>query len=383
MQKVTESWCENTCKELSIINRLATVRGMNLPIRAIVLNGTKEEVAYVILQEQLLFPEKVLYNDMTLDGKQMRPDALYFYDKDVENIPQKHMEVDIHGVCENEIVNRFIKELHLKGAEQIKEKADTDALKTLLEMDYEGTLMKVLMNNMARSVDGVFDVKDLYRVVPLKGPIPKTEPVPAEKVKEDDSVTGRPKQKSSHPAQKPVARKPATEKKPTVEKVKEDRETVAEEESQIPRPTTKKEVKVQGTFKEELSEKEKEQNAEKLVKLQESYKEVSAFIVDSKDNRFRSIAKELDNAVATNVYKTQWCPVYLNISDDTSTELYAKLYELDIETLEFNKTITRQSLHLGCAFCGTEWDEDITFKPTGVFYAECPNCYTQRPYEKK
>ena len=48
MKKVTATWCEDVCKELATINRLAEVRKMSLPIRTIVLNGTEDEVSYVI-----------------------------------------------------------------------------------------------------------------------------------------------------------------------------------------------------------------------------------------------------------------------------------------------------------------------------------------------
>lgn len=394
MQKVTATWCEDICKELATINRLAEVRKMSLPIRTIVLNGTEDEVSYVIEQEEALFPGKVIFNDMSLNGNVPRSDAIYFYDKTVDNIPVKYLEVDITGICKSNIVKRFINDLHLKNAGIIERLFDLEALTTLLEMDYEGLLMKVLMNNMENSTNGTFSIDDLKDESPLRGNIV---------VSEKDNTNNKDSAETTPSTEKSTERVPSQvrasiagmkipgspekeelnkEEKQPEKSVPTTEKVPAEEEDIVPKPTVKKEAHVGGEMKGELTEEEKQNNEKLLQDLQENYRRVSSFIKDSKDNRFRAIAKQMDDAVATNVYKTQWCPLYLEVSDDTSSDIYAELYNIDIRTLEFNKKVVRQSIHLGCAFCGNEWDEDVTFKPTGVFFTECPECRTERPFEK-
>lgn len=396
MQKVTATWCEDICKELATINRLAEVRKMSLPIRTIVLKGTKDEVSYVIEQEEALFPGKVVFNDMSLNRNAPRADAIYFYDKTVHNIPVKYLEVDITGICKSNIVKRFINDLQLKNAEIIERLFDLDALTALLEVDYEGVLMKVLMNNMEKSTNGTFSIDDLKDESPLKANIvlSKDSSEKDERDKKDNDSTPSTETSTERVSSQVRASIAGMEipgrKTPEKEEQKEtlnndenhpEESTPAEEEDIVPKPTIKKETHVGGEMKAELTEEEKQNNEKLLQDLQEEYRRVSTFIKDSKDNRFKAIAKQMDDAVATNVYKTQWCPLYLEVSDDTSSDIYAELYRLDIKTLEFNKKVVRQSVHLGCAFCGNEWDEDVTFKPTGVFFTECPECRTERPFE--
>lgn len=397
MQKVTATWCEDICKELATINRLAEVRNMSLPIRTIVLKGTEDEVSYVIEQEEALFPGKVVFNDMSLNGNVPRADAIYFYDKTVDNIPVKYLEVDITGICKGNIVKRFINDLQLKNAEIIERLFDLDALTALLEVDYEGVLMKVLMNNMENSTNGTFSIDDLKDESPLKANIvlSKDSSEKDERDKKDNDSTPStetstervPSQVRASIAGMKIPGRKTSEKKEQKETLNNnenhpEESTPAEEEDIVPKPTVKKETHVGGEMKAELTEEERQNNEKLLQDLQEEYRNVSTFIKDSKDNRFKAIAKQMDDAVATNVYKTQWCPLYLEVSDDTSSDIYAELYRLDIKTLEFNKKVVRQSVHLGCAFCGNEWDEDVTFKPTGVFFTECPECRTERPFEK-
>lgn len=330
MSEVNVTWCKDFCDDLVAFNRLAKIRGTNLPIRAVCLIGSQEDVEVVVKNEKELFKGFIFFNE-----KMTRKDAIYFYSEASLDMPSKHLTMEVSGANRGTLVKRFMKDLHLSNSAAVEE-FDQEILTKKLEEDYDGLLMAVLLNNIKHSEDGVFSTEDLILEVPLK--------------KLQDS----------------------TEETPAVEK----------KESSVPKPTKKKE-EVKGKSKQELTDEEKKSNDEKLKFLQERYKEVSALINDSKDNRFKAIAKQIDDAVATNVYKTQWCPLYLNISDDTSSDIYAALYDLDIDTLDFNKTVIRQTVHLGCAFCGHEWDEDITFKPSGVFFAECPECYTERPFEKE
>lgn len=375
MSEVNVTWCKDFCDDLVAFNRLAKIRGTNLPIRAVCLIGSQEDVEVVVKNEKELFKGFIFFNE-----KMTRKDAIYFYSEASLDMPSKHLTMEVSGANRGTLVKRFMKDLHLSNSAAV-EKFDQEILTKKLEEDYDGLLMTVLLNNIKHSEDGVFSIEDLISEVPLKKLQNSTV--------ETSAIEGISSAKETPAAEKTSITENAsvTEKTPVTEEVSavektEETPAVEKKESSVPKPTKKKE-EVKGKSKQELTDEEKRSNEEKLKFLQERYKEVSTLINDSKDNRFKAIAKQIDDAVATNVYKTQWCPLYLNISDDTSSDIYAALYDLDIDTLDFNKTIIRQTIHLGCAFCGHEWDEDITFKPSGVFFAECPECYTERPFEKE
>lgn len=151
----------------------------------------------------------------------------------------------------------------------------------------------------------------------------------------------------------------------------------------VPAPAPTKTKKISFQSKEKLSDAEKRMNEELLHNIRSKYEEISQFIRDMHSPQYTTIINLLTDALNTNKYTKQMCPKYLEISDDISSVLYAKLYELDQVTAEFNKKLIRQTYHLGCAFCAKEWDEDITFIDTGMHYTRCPNCGNERPFVKE
>ena len=127
----------------------------------------------------------------------------------------------------------------------------------------------------------------------------------------------------------------------------------------VPAPVKVKKISFQS--KEVLTEEDKKQNAELLHKIRSKYEQALQFVTDLHSPQFTLFINLFREALDNNKYTKQWCPMYLEISDDLTTELYAKLYELDQITAEFNKKLIHQVLHIGCPFCVTEWNEDITF----------------------
>lgn len=149
----------------------------------------------------------------------------------------------------------------------------------------------------------------------------------------------------------------------------------------VPAPVKVKKISFQS--KEVLTEEDKKQNAELLHKIRSKYEQALQFVTDLHSPQFTLFINLFREALDNNKYTKQWCPMYLEISDDLTTELYAKLYELDQVTAEFNKKLIHQVLHIGCPFCVTEWNEDITFVDKGLHYTRCPNCNSERPFMKE
>lgn len=149
----------------------------------------------------------------------------------------------------------------------------------------------------------------------------------------------------------------------------------------VPAPVKVKKISFQS--KEVLTEEDKKQNAELLHKIRSKYEQALQFVTDLHSPQFTLFINLFREALDNNKYTKQWCPMYLEISDDLTTELYAKLYELDQITAEFNKKLIHQVLHIGCPFCVTEWNEDITFVDKGLHYTRCPNCNSERPFMKE
>lgn len=198
------------------------------------------------------------------------------------------------------------------------------------------------------------------------------------------------------PVEKPTV-KPASHVEPkrvesrAVESVEEDvpAETPAQparrvvkknDETDVPVPETVEEDK-DGTEKGVLTEEEKAKNAKLLSELKAEYQKVIDMIDDGYDTIFRPVQKKLKECVDTNTFNTQFCPLYLEFSSDVSSDLYAELYDLDEQTRTFREQVVHHIEHFGCPMCGTEWDEDLTFAPTGINTIHCPKCGAERPFE--
>ena len=134
--------------------------------------------------------------------------------------------------------------------------------------------------------------------------------------------------------------------------------------------------------KDQLTTEEIESNRMLLEAIRGDYERCADTIRNQGDSRWTVLENKIRDAVKKDRYVTQWCPLYLAESDDISTDLYRDLWDLDQKTAEFNRKVVHQVEHLGCPYCGNEWDEDITFLPKGIHYVECPECYAERGFEK-
>lgn len=397
------TWCEDNY-ELLQLNRLIKVRKRNIPIRAIKLVGDAEEVEYVGIQEVKTFSESLI---CYVKEETTRDDIIaawnhhqilffgeskYTSDTAFKTLITKELAgadvltVDVRGMNAGILIDRFIKDLQLEGAEMIKDLvADKQVFIEKLKKDYAGTLMNVLLANVSHSRDGVFSPNDMIGITPLK----QTDDFDPNDIGEKnvDEIHSAEKAPAANPAEEEVGsnQAPASSPSEDVAQVESDQQVDSGENDcdNIPIPSQKSSDNDNANCKSELTEEEKKRNEALLSALEDHYYKVSAMIKGSKDNRFANLAQRIDSAVKNKSFNTQWCPIYLDVSDDISTELYAALYELDKETLDFNNQIVRQKMHLECLFCGNEWEEDVTFRPSGIFFAECPKCAGTRPIEKE
>ena len=195
------------------------------------------------------------------------------------------------------------------------------------------------------------------------------------------SEAGPKKESVEAPTQDPSS-KPVVE--PAAEPKIEEPETVLEsdDETVIPKPKENAPKKPAVLAKETLTEEEEKENAALLEDLRTMYKDTIRFMNDTCNAQYRIIVNSMQDAVDKNVYKQQFTKMYLNVSDDTGSELYRKLYDIDVATQKFHKTVVHQVKHMGCFNCGTNWDEDITFLPHGPHTVRCPHCFADIPFEK-
>lgn len=156
----------------------------------------------------------------------------------------------------------------------------------------------------------------------------------------------------------------------------------AEATNFAPKPVTKKTEK-QGNVKEKITKAEDEKNKKLLAELTSIYEETMQFIDDTCNSQFRIIRNRMEEALKNKKFRQIYTTMYLDISDDNSTELYKKLYDLDCATAKFYKELTSQVVEMGCAFCGKSWREDITFMEPGPHHIECPHCAAERGFEKE
>lgn len=134
--------------------------------------------------------------------------------------------------------------------------------------------------------------------------------------------------------------------------------------------------------KETLTAEEVAENAELLKTVRTAYEECKAVIEGSCNSLFIPIKNRIKTALETNDFSSQLCLMYLEVSQDTSSPVYKKVYETDKLMEKFNNGVHRQTLKMGCPGCGHQWYEDITFLEKGIHEIHCPKCNISRLIEK-
>lgn len=442
---IQPDWCKNACPKLAAFNRAYITRKGKGLVPFIELKGTEEEILFCVQQEsQLLFEANLMINESicTNPADTSSPQTVYLKNaKRVDNpIPGNLYFLQ---TCEDPIRNSFVITgcktaslipdiVEALGFDELTEEVFLSAIHDYPWQTYEKDVLvnNTILRHYEKHEDNKFYADDLawmQKASPVARPAKQMSPMepvaktispaapvtPAENPKQKGKQLEHPhmaQQEEKHgPKMVPLKKAPANvhakapmqnhpHNKDTVVKdnianlvaeslaldmPEKNVSPVEEKKEGSPVPQYKKEEAHQNkNVKESLTEEEIKKNNELLESLLGFYNEMQIFIESLKNAKWRSIQNKMRDVVNKKKFTIQWCPLYLEVSDDVSTELYAKLYDLDQKTEQFHQDVIHQVQHLGCPNCGKPWDEDITFLPSGIHFVECPYCFSERGFEK-
>ena len=388
--------------ELEAFHKMISAMKNDAPIRVVkVIAKTEEQYKFFIKKEREYFSEigfKVMHFDEIHDLSAIRSNCVYFTSEVNGNV--LFITVDISDMaCPPSWVETFIKNISLQGENgSLKESELEDApnfskLNEYAAQDVNGAIANTLICHFNRTTDLKFspvqDLKWLSTTAEELAPEPaaaepKTEmKEPEIEPETEPEATAEPEPEAAEPEAEPeVTRTEAIEPKsePAEPEAKAIRSQMfAEAPTDPPVPTKKNSVL--DSAKDSLSEEENERNWALLHQLIDKHNQCIKIIDDSYNTGFYPIKSTLQECVNKKVFNRQYCRIYMDISNDYTTELYNNLYELDQMVQDFHKSVVRKKLHLGCPNCGSEWDEDLTFLTPGIHEVSCPKCDMSRRIE--
>lgn len=388
--------------ELEAFHKMISAMKNDAPIRVVkVIAKTEEQYKFFIKKEREYFSEigfKVMHFHEIDDLSVIRSNCVYFA-SEVSNV--LFITVDISDMaCPPSWVETFIKNISLQGENgPLKESELEDApnfskLNKYAAQDVNSAIANTLICHFNRTTDLKFSpVQDLkWLSAAAEEPEEESEPEP----EESEAETTEPEateSEATEPEPEPEAVKPeATEPEVTRTEATEPKSEPAEPEAKDIRsqmfaeaptdpPAPTKKNNVLDSAKDSLSEEENERNWALLHQLIDKHNQCIKIIDDSYNTGFYPIKSTLQECVNKKVFNRQYCRIYMDISNDYTTELYNNLYELDQMVQDFHKSVVRKKLHLGCPNCGSEWDEDLTFLTPGIHEVSCPKCDMSRRIE--
>jgi len=398
-------------RKLDLINKMCILRNGDVPVPVVILRGRSENVDFVLRYEQSFLG--TYYNEPKGD-KPKRGTVNFVRWCDTKPLDSwfqnPHELIDVNKIACIDW-NEFINRLGLVGVTKeafqdytpemvhaLKEREDK-IVATVLYSHYEccddnnvtdddlKLILKLVTDSKTKEVPK--SVKPMGNVASPKDSVRKGrgEIKTDKETKSNEALVGSESVPSvateSDSMQKlldaAISKQKEMEEKEQSEASKEENE---EEVSDIPVPKTKAEKKPLKNAKETLTVEEEQKNEVLLSDLRDLYKNTIRYLNETCNSQYKIIVNKMQDAVDKNIYKQSFTKMYFDISDDTSTELYKALYDVDIATQKFHKSVTHQVKHLGCFNCGTEWDEDITFLEKGPHTVRCPKCFNDYPFEK-
>jgi len=370
-------------KKLDLINKMAILRKGYVPVPIVVLKGHKKNVEAVAKKEKDILKD---YFTVLKEGCEVKPGAINFVPCDVEvsNISwlkERYEEIDVDSISMFDW-NEFLNKLGLTGASADTFKDFSNKMLENLAQNEDQIITDVLYAHYTYRDNNEITAKDIKKIRQMCQTNVESEPnIPAAPNKQENSFveTGADTNKDSINEDAPNLE--STNETQDVKEPEEPKE-VDEDEDIIPKPKEQQQKKPNLIVKEELTEDEERNNKRLLEDLRDLYKTTIIYINETCNSQYRGILNKMQEAVDKNVYKQQFTKMYLDISEDTSSELYRRLYEVDIATQKFHKSVVHQIRHLGCFNCGTNWDEDITFLAKGPHKVHCPKCFNDYPFEK-
>lgn len=358
--------------ELEAFHKMISAMKNDAPIRVVkVIAKTEEQYKFFIKKEREYFSEigfKVMHFDEIHDLSVIRSNCVYFA-SEVSNV--LFITVDISDMaCPPSWVETFIKNISLQGENgPLKESELEDApnfskLNKYAAQDVNSAIANTLICHFNRTTDLKFSPQDLKWLSTAEEPVVEPE------------ESAEPEMKEPEAAAEVIAEAEPVKPEPAAEATTQFATGVPEDP---PAPTKKNNVL--DSAKDSLSEEENERNWALLHQLIDKHNQCIKIIDDSYNTGFYPIKSTLQECVNKKVFNRQYCRIYMDISNDYTTELYNNLYELDQMVQDFHKSVVRKKLHLGCPGCGNEWDEDLTFLTPGIHEVSCPKCDMSRRIE--
>lgn len=409
---------------------ILAMEGKEPPLFAVQLSGTEEEQDYVYEKERE-FVTKAGYDAKYVQNLSEVPSfsgTIIFCD----HAPKDTLVFPIDCTfAENELIPAWVKDFIAKthftgitGKDLMNDSRFSD-LKQSYDRDPVGTITKTILTHFKAGKGAAFVSSDLnwleqengqketendntnvttveqevkreteidtkVETEETKADEPKvTETVEVKsepEVEQNDSEqNGSGEEKTSNSAINP-AKEPEVSSSVTVQEAQNVTQEVqnvskAPATPEPPKPDAVAEAPKEKIEKETLTTEEEAENENLLADLVADYKNAIQSVRDTRNPGFRIIEKKLNECINKNEFNTQFCRIYMEISNDYSTALYAALYALDNKTKEFREKITHRIAHFGCPQCGNEWDEDLTFRPKGLCEITCPKCGQGRMFE--
>ena len=384
--------------ELEAFHKMISAMKNDAPIRVVkVIAKTEEQYKFFIKKEREYFSEigfKAMHFDEIHDLSVIRSNCVYFTSEVNGNV--LFITVDISDMaCPPSWVETFIKNISLQGENgPLKESELEDApnfskLNKYAAQDVNGAIANTLICHFNRTTDLKFSPQDL-KWLSVAAEEPAEEPEEPETEPEEPETT---RLETAEPEATAEAEPETTEPEATEPEVtRSEAPEPAEPETNMARsqmfagapeepPVPTKKNNVLDSAKDSLNEEENERNWALLHQLIDKHNQCIKIIDDSYNTGFYPIKSTLQECVNKKVFNRQYCRIYMDISNDYTTELYNNLYELDQMVQDFHKSVVRKKLHLGCPNCGSEWDEDLTFLTPGIHEVSCPKCDMSRRIE--
>lgn len=409
--QINANWCERTIPELARFNSIFVRRRGNGLAHYIVLKGNEKDIEFCFKQEEEFFKTSGITCVFSNEGTEKANDHTIVFRSIV--FPDEVYNVyEVANICNSIDLDAFVNMVSLAGfTKELLTSISAEQYKQLeveiQKLGIERYVNKFLMFHYEHSDEDDFKEADRTYMfgttketsVSTSKELPKKEPgrlaaalhnrtvtaVKQEPVESEKETTQQiPETESTEKPNPEVTPEKESEEVPVVTETEETPpEENFEEDEFVPEPVKKPVKKIVFQSKEVLTDEDKEYNKKLLHDLRSKYEETLKFIRDGHSPQYSIFINIFEEALDKNIYTKQLCPVYLEISDDLSTDLYAQLYEIDKATAEFNKKLIHQVYHMGCPFCANEWEEDVTFINPGVHYVRCPKCDMERGYEKE
>jgi len=371
-------------------NMILAMEGKEPPIFVVQLSGTKEEKDYVYEKER----EFVTQAGYDAEYKKDISETLSFSGTIIfcDHAPKDTLIFPIDCTfAENELIPAWVKDFIAKthftgiiGKDLMNDPRFSD-LKQSYDHDPIGTITKTILTHFKTGKGAAFLSSDL-NWLEQENDQKKTEndntnvTTAEQEVKQETEIDTKVETETTK-ADEPKVSSSVTVQE--VQNVTQDVQNVLKESAtpEPPKPDAVAEAPKKKIEKETLTPEEEAENESLLADLVADYKNAIQSVRDTRNPGFRIIEKKLNECINKNEFNTQFCRIYMEISNDYSTALYAALYALDNKTKEFREKITHRIAHFGCPQCGNEWDEDLTFRPKGLCEITCPKCGQGRMFE--